>query len=191
MSASWLVIAGGTGGTGTGATGAASVRDRLAAVPVTARLQAALAAIRPAPRSGRHLVRAPGRVASRQPGLRTRRGRTPRGRAGRGRPAIVLVNNYNSFTYNLAHLLLSNGCQVEVVRNDEVSARDIATAGPGGIVISPGPGTPDDAGVSVNTVRACAATTPLLGICLGHQAITAAHGARSPPPPSPSTARRH
>ncbi len=101
------------------------------------------------------------------------------------RRAIVLVDNYDSFSYNLAHLLLSNGWQVDVVRNDEVSARDIADSGPGGIVISPGPGTPGDAGVSVDTVRACAATTPLLGICLGHQAIAAAYGGRITTAPEP------
>ena len=65
-----------------------------------------------------------------------------------------------------------------MVRNDEVSAQDIAAAGPAGIVISPGPCAPADAGISVATVRACGAATPLLGICLGHQAIAAAYGAR-------------
>jgi anthranilate synthase/aminodeoxychorismate synthase-like glutamine amidotransferase len=98
---------------------------------------------------------------------------------------IVLVDNYDSFTYNLAHLLLSHGGQVEVVRNDEVAARDIADFSPGGIVISPGPGTPADAGISVDTVRACAATVPLLGICLGHQALAAAHGATITTAPQP------
>lgn len=94
-----------------------------------------------------------------------------------GRPAVVVVDNYDSFTYNLTHLLLAGGCQVEVVRNDEVAAHDIAAFGPAGIVISPGPGAPADAGISIDTVRACAATTPLLGICLGHQVIAAAYGA--------------
>ena len=107
------------------------------------------------------------------------------GRAGRAGPAIVLIDNYDSFTYNLAHLLLSHGCQVEVVRNDEISARSVSDSGPDGIVISPGPGTPADAGVSVNIVRACAATIPLLGICLGHQAIAAAYGARIATAPQP------
>jgi anthranilate synthase/aminodeoxychorismate synthase-like glutamine amidotransferase len=107
------------------------------------------------------------------------------GRAGRAGPAIVLIDNYDSFTYNLAHLLLSHGCQVEVVRNDEISARSISDSGPDGIVISPGPGTPADAGVSVSVVRACAATIPLLGICLGHQAIAAAYGARIATAPQP------
>jgi anthranilate synthase/aminodeoxychorismate synthase-like glutamine amidotransferase len=98
---------------------------------------------------------------------------------------IVLVDNYDSFTYNLAHLLITSGCQVEVVRNDEVAARDIASFGPAGIVISPGPGTPADAGISIETVRACAAT-PLLGICLGHQAIAAAYGATIVAAPQPA-----
>ena len=98
---------------------------------------------------------------------------------------IVLVDNYDSFTYNLAHLLLRHAAQVEVVRNDEVTAADIAAFGPDGIVISPGPGTPADAGISVGTVRACAASTPLLGICLGHQAIAAAYGARIIAAPQP------
>jgi para-aminobenzoate synthetase/4-amino-4-deoxychorismate lyase len=110
---------------------------------------------------------------------------TPRGRAGTGRPAVVLVDNYDSFTYNLAHLLLSSGCRVEVVRNDEVSAHGIAQFAPDGIVISPGPGSPAEAGISIDTVRLCAATTPLLGICLGHQAIAAAHGARITTAPQP------
>ncbi|MDX6392330.1 MAG: para-aminobenzoate synthetase / 4-amino-4-deoxychorismate lyase [Streptosporangiaceae bacterium] len=145
----------------------AGTRATWAAGPVASRLRAAVArtladvrssAVWPVPgsRSGRNLGR----------------------RAGHTRPAIVLVDNYDSFTYNLAHLLLGDGCQVEVVRNDEVSARDISDFGPDGIVISPGPGGPADAGVSIDTVRLCAATTPLLGICLGHQAIAAAYGAR-------------
>jgi len=110
------------------------------------------------------------------PGHRPRPTAHPR--AGGTGPTVVLIDNYDSFTYNLAHLLLSNGCQVEIIRNDEVSARDIAGFAPAGIVISPGPGTPADAGISIGTVRACAATTPLLGICLGHQAIAAAYGAQ-------------
>ena len=98
---------------------------------------------------------------------------------------IVLIDNYDSFTYNLAHLLLGHGSQVEVVRNDEVTADDIARLRPDGIVISPGPCTPAEAGISVAAVRACAATTPLLGICLGHQAIAAAYGARITTAPQP------
>ena len=148
--------------------------------PVTRRLQAALARRpgredsgggRPEPVSGTGPAGGPVRAR--------------RGRADPAPPSIVLVDNYDSFTYNLAHLLLSHGCQVEVVRNDEVSALDICDASPDGIVISPGPGTPADAGRSIDIVRACAASTPLLGICLGHQVIAAAHGARISTAPQP------
>jgi para-aminobenzoate synthetase/4-amino-4-deoxychorismate lyase len=96
----------------------------------------------------------------------------------RGRPLIVLVDNYDSFTYNLAHLLLGAGGEVEVVRNDEVAAADVAALRPAGIVISPGPCAPGEAGISIDVVRECGPVTPLLGICLGHQAIAAAYGGR-------------
>jgi para-aminobenzoate synthetase/4-amino-4-deoxychorismate lyase len=111
--------------------------------------------------------------------------RPPRHRPPGPAPVIVLIDNYDSFTYNLAHLLLGHGSQVEVVRNDEVTADDIARLRPDGIVISPGPCTPAEAGISVAAVRACAATTPLLGICLGHQAIAAAYGTRITTAPQP------
>jgi para-aminobenzoate synthetase/4-amino-4-deoxychorismate lyase len=97
---------------------------------------------------------------------------------GVAKPAIVLIDNYDSFTYNLAHMLLTGGCRVEIVRNDQVSADQVAAFAPAGIVISPGPGAPADAGISVDVVRVCGATIPLLGVCLGHQAIAAAFGAR-------------
>jgi aminodeoxychorismate synthase component I len=93
------------------------------------------------------------------------------------RPLVILVDNYDSFTYNLAHLLQGAGCRVEVVRNDEVLADQVADSGANGVVISPGPCAPADAGISIDVVRACAGRTPLLGICLGHQAIAAAFGA--------------
>jgi anthranilate synthase/aminodeoxychorismate synthase-like glutamine amidotransferase len=107
--------------------------------------------------------------------------------AGRhpARPLIVVVDNYDSFTYNLVHMLAGEGCRVEVVRNDEVTAAQVAGLGPAGIVISPGPCGPADAGISIDVVRACGATTPLLGVCLGHQAVAAAFGAtivRAPQP---------
>ena len=92
-------------------------------------------------------------------------------------PWVILVDNYDSFTYNLAHLLQSAGCRVEVVRNDEVPADQVSRSGASGVVISPGPCAPADAGISIDVVRACAGRVPLLGICLGHQAIAAAFGA--------------
>jgi anthranilate synthase component 2 len=102
------------------------------------------------------------------------------------RPLVVLIDNYDSFTWNLAHLLSTSGALVEVVRNDEVTAAEVAELGPAGVVISPGPCAPSEAGISVEAVRSCAsAGIPLLGICLGHQAIAAAFGAaiiRAPRP---------
>jgi len=92
-------------------------------------------------------------------------------------PLVILIDNYDSFTWNLAHLLNIGGARVEVVRNDEVTAAQVAGAAPAGVVISPGPCAPAEAGISIEAVRACvAAGTPLLGICLGHQAIAAAFG---------------
>ncbi len=101
------------------------------------------------------------------------------------RPAIVVIDNYDSFTYNLVHMLVGEGCQVEVVRNDEVTAAQVAEFCPAGIVISPGPCGPADAGISVDVVRACGDATPLLGVCLGHQAVAAAFGARIVRAPRP------
>jgi para-aminobenzoate synthetase / 4-amino-4-deoxychorismate lyase len=182
----------GLASTGLASTGLTSTGATWKTGPIAGRVQAALAR-RPAsaaPLAGADFPAAARFPAGARPPAagpvpRSRPGRVPLGRAGRACPAIILVDNYDSFTYNLAHLLLSHGCQVEVVRNDEVSARDIADFSPGGIVISPGPGTPADAGISVDTARACAATIPLLGICLGHQALAAAHGARITTAPQP------
>src|SRR5262245_59559131 len=92
---------------------------------------------------------------------------------------VAMIDNYDSFTYNLVQYLAELGAQVDVVRNDAVSAAELLDAEPAGVVISPGPGDPDTAGISLDTVRECAArATPLLGVCLGHQSIGAAFGGR-------------
>ncbi|HEX4398433.1 MAG TPA: aminodeoxychorismate synthase component I [Trebonia sp.] len=100
-------------------------------------------------------------------------------------PLVILIDNYDSFTWNLAHLLDGAGCLVEVVRNDEVTAAQVAGAAPAGVVISPGPCAPAEAGISIDVVRSCAGVVPLLGICLGHQAIAAAFGAHIVKAPRP------
>jgi len=91
---------------------------------------------------------------------------------------ILLLDNYDSFTYNLAQYLGELGCQVEVHRNDKISVEDIARRKPEKIVISPGPCTPQEAGVSVELVEKLAGKFPILGVCLGHQAIGAAFGGK-------------
>jgi anthranilate synthase component 2 len=91
---------------------------------------------------------------------------------------ILLLDNYDSFTYNLAQYLGELGCQVEVHRNDRVSVEQIAQRKPERIVISPGPCTPQEAGISVEMVQKLAGKIPILGVCLGHQAIGAAFGGK-------------
>jgi len=91
-------------------------------------------------------------------------------------PRVFVVDNYDSFTYNLVQQLGELGAEVEVARNDAFSLADLDALAPDGIVISPGPGTPADAGLSNDVVRTCAGRTPLLGVCLGHQCIGAVYG---------------
>ena len=89
---------------------------------------------------------------------------------------ILLVDNYDSFTYNLAHLFEELGAEVVVVRNDRIEADEAERLAPDHLVISPGPGRPADAGASVEIVRRLAPNVPTLGVCLGHQAIVEAFG---------------
>jgi anthranilate synthase/aminodeoxychorismate synthase-like glutamine amidotransferase len=89
---------------------------------------------------------------------------------------ILLIDNYDSFTWNLAQYFGELGAPPLVKRNDEITLDDIATMAPSHIVISPGPGRPEDAGISVDVVRRFGARTPLLGVCLGHQSIGLAFG---------------
>jgi anthranilate synthase component 2 len=89
---------------------------------------------------------------------------------------ILLIDNYDSFTYNLYHYLGELGATVTVLRNDKVSLDDIERMGPEKIVISPGPCTPKEAGISCDVILRFAERTPILGVCLGHQCIGAAFG---------------
>jgi anthranilate synthase/aminodeoxychorismate synthase-like glutamine amidotransferase len=91
---------------------------------------------------------------------------------------ILLLDNYDSFTYNLAQYLGELGCTVEVHRNDKISIEEIARRKPEKIVISPGPCTPQEAGICVELIRRLAGKFPILGVCLGHQAIGVAFGGR-------------
>ena len=91
---------------------------------------------------------------------------------------ILLLDNYDSFTYNLAQYLGELGCQVEVHRNDRISVEHVAERKPERIVISPGPCTPQEAGISVELIQKLAGKIPILGVCLGHQAIGAAFGGK-------------
>jgi anthranilate synthase component 2 len=89
---------------------------------------------------------------------------------------ILLIDNYDSFTYNLAHLFGELGAEVTVIRNDAIDADGAEKLAPSHLVISPGPGRPEDAGNSIAIVERLAPTTPTLGVCLGHQAIVHAFG---------------
>jgi len=89
---------------------------------------------------------------------------------------ILLVDNYDSFTYNLAHLFEELGAEVTVIRNDKIDADEAERIAPSHLVISPGPGRPEGAGASVEIIRRLGPCTPTLGVCLGHQAIVEAFG---------------
>jgi anthranilate synthase/aminodeoxychorismate synthase-like glutamine amidotransferase len=91
---------------------------------------------------------------------------------------IVVIDNYDSFTYNLVQYLGELGADVAVYRNDAVTLEEIRTQQPTHIVISPGPGTPADGGISLDVIRAFYTSTPILGVCLGHQCIAEAFGGR-------------
>jgi len=93
-------------------------------------------------------------------------------------PAILMIDNYDSFTYNLVQYLGELGAEVETVRNDTLSVADIESIAPDAIVMSPGPGTPDDAGICLDVVSQLGPKMPLLGVCLGHQCIGQAYGGK-------------
>lgn len=95
-----------------------------------------------------------------------------------GRFMLLMIDNYDSFTFNIVQYLSELGAEVKVVRNDEVTLDDIACLKPERLVISPGPCTPNEAGISMSAIREFAGKLPILGVCLGHQSIGAVFGGK-------------
>ena len=91
---------------------------------------------------------------------------------------LLMIDNYDSFTFNLVQYLQALGAEVKVVRNDALTVEEIRALAPERIVVSPGPCTPNEAGVSLEVIRELGATTPILGVCLGHQSIGQAYGGK-------------
>ena len=91
---------------------------------------------------------------------------------------ILMIDNYDSFTYNIVQYCLQLGADLKIVRNDELSVEEIKALNPEKIIISPGPATPDDAGISLDVIKEFAGKIPILGICLGHQAIAQSFGGK-------------
>jgi anthranilate synthase component 2 len=91
---------------------------------------------------------------------------------------IVLIDNYDSFTFNLVHYFGGLGAEVVVHRNDKITVEDVVAGGPAAIVLSPGPCTPNEAGICLGLIQRAAASIPILGVCLGHQAIGQAFGGK-------------
>jgi len=91
---------------------------------------------------------------------------------------VAVIDNYDSFTFNLVHYILNTGATVEVFRNDRISVDALKELNPGAIVISPGPGRPEDAGISLEVVKNFSGRTPILGVCLGHQVIAQSFGGK-------------
>ncbi len=98
---------------------------------------------------------------------------------------VLVIDNYDSFTFNLVQYLGELGAEVQVVRNDETTPEEVAADLPDRLVVSPGPGRPEDAGISVETIRRVGPQVPTLGVCLGHQAIAVAFGGRIGHAPEP------
>jgi anthranilate synthase component II len=98
---------------------------------------------------------------------------------------VILIDNYDSFTFNLFHYLSEMGAEVIVHRNDKIAPEAVIAAAPDAIVLSPGPCTPDDAGICLDLIAKAAPTIPILGVCLGHQAIGQAFGGKVMRAPEP------
>ena len=91
---------------------------------------------------------------------------------------VAVIDNYDSFTFNLVHYILHTGVEVKVFRNNKISIEELNSLNPGAIVISPGPGRPEDAGISLDVVNHFSGRVPLLGVCLGHQVIAQSFGGK-------------
>ena len=91
---------------------------------------------------------------------------------------ILMIDNYDSFTYNLVQAFRELGAEMQVFRNDKIDVEGIRALSPSALILSPGPGNPDSAGVTLDAIKAFAGKVPLFGVCLGHQAITQAFGGR-------------
>jgi anthranilate synthase component 2 len=91
---------------------------------------------------------------------------------------ILVIDNYDSFTYNLVQVMGEMGAKMHIARNDQITVDEVKALQPTHIVISPGPGTPDDGGVSLDVIRTMGESTPVLGVCLGHQCIAQAYGGK-------------
>ena len=91
---------------------------------------------------------------------------------------VAIIDNYDSFTFNLVHYILKTGVTVKVFRNDKICVKELKTLNPGAIVISPGPGRPEDAGISLDVVKHFSGKIPILGVCLGHQVIAQSFGGK-------------
>jgi anthranilate synthase component II len=100
-------------------------------------------------------------------------------------PKVTLVDNYDSFTWNLVHALGALGAEVDVHRNDAITVDEIEASKPDAIVVSPGPGTPDESGISLEVVRRLGTTTPIFGVCLGNQTIGQVYGGKVVRGPEP------
>lgn len=98
---------------------------------------------------------------------------------------IALIDNYDSFTWNLVHYLGELGADVDVYRNDAITVDELKAKRPGAIVLSPGPGTPDDSGICLETIEKLGAETPIFGVCLGQQSIGQAYGGKVVRAPAP------